>query len=254
MFERGSIVRTFSITALLIAVCTLTGCVRHMRTDVKSAYNQVRLGMTDSAQVLALVQTPETELRGDLISQDQTVIAAWGHKDEVKMWLNLFAFNEDTTFVDRKYFFYVDEHARWGWLMHPKWAAMVDVNVTADPAVLEKPYANENARQIAMLQFVLDKFTSDELKVRPDNKMIGISKDVANEAIGTVLLILKESPARAVELSRPQGLEFELKSFYKGRMYLSEQDGVINMDLKTGAYAERTKGQFPPLTVITLVK
>ncbi len=237
---------------MALAICVLGGCIRHMDPQLMSAYDQTTLGTSDSTAVLSTLQTPESEDRGDLLSQSDNVIASWGHKDElklwpgrdkenIKMWLTMVAFNEDSTFVERKYYLYVDEHARWGWVTHPKWATIVYAQAQADAAVLEKPYANENARMSALLDYLREKFTSDTLKVSPDNKMIDVSNDVIDEAILTVQLILKESPARAVELSRPDGLVFQHKSFYKGRMRLAENDGMIKLEIKTGTYSEKSQ-------------
>ena len=171
-----------------------------------------------------------------LLSQSDTVIASWGEaKNGYQEWLNVVAFDEENADAVRKYFFFVDEKAHHIPFLHPKWTARFDGQLILDKAVLEKPYADENVRSIAILKEIQKQFADDIAKVSADNKMLGICQMVVNESFETALMQLNETPAWATKLDTPDGWTFDSRNFYKGTIRISEEDGVVAITIQAGS-------------------
>jgi len=176
------------VTKLLavLCFCALCGCsvVEYFKPEgppydeeLSASYYQTKLKESSSADVLATIHRPEYEL----LSQSKSVVASLGQKKKGhKIWFNMVAFDENKPFAKRKYFFVVDEKAK-GFLILPKRRLIFDSEMVLETEVLDKPYANENARRIAILRQVLENIRRDIDEVAPDNKMIGICGMLINQ-------------------------------------------------------------------------
>jgi hypothetical protein len=211
-----------------------------MDPHLATAYNHTKVNQSTSAQVLSLLNNPETEKREELLSQSDTVAASYGQdyfKDvkAYRRWTTVVTFDEQTAVAKHKYFFFYDEKQRNIILWHPKWASRFDAQLVVDKAVLEKPYANENARRIAIIEWVREKFRDDVAKVKTDNKYIGVCQDMVNETFSVLLRNLRESPVYASLLTAEKGFMFDHPSFYNATAYMTEVNDVVTMKLKCGS-------------------
>jgi hypothetical protein len=110
--------------------------------------------------------------------------------------------------------------------------------------VLDEPYANENARRIAILKQIGADIRKDTTEVGADNKNIAISGMIIGQAIDTVTTIMDDSPALAERLSEPKGFEFLHTSYGKGRLMMVVEDDTATIKLRLGSYAKKWKISF----------
>ena len=230
------------ITKLLIVICccALSGCsvVRYFRpekppydAELSDSYHRTKLKMSSSADVLATIHRPEYEL----LSQSKSVVASLGQKKKGhKIWFNMVAFDENKLAAKRKYFFVVDEKAK-GFLIMPKRRLIFDSEMVLETEVLDKPYANENARRIAILRQHLENVRNDIDELAEDNKMLGICGMLINQTLETVLQKLDESPVLASKLSDTGGIDFDHITLGKGNLAMAIADDIVKVNVKVGS-------------------
>jgi len=197
-----------------------------------ATYNQIKLKESTSADVLTAITKPEDEL----LSQSKSVVASQGMKKEGhKLWLNMVAFNENEPTAKRKYFFVVDEKAE-SMLLWAKRKLVFDTEMVLDAKVLDEPYANENARRIAILKQVKEDVRQDVAEVATDNKKIGICGMLINQTLGTVLQKLDESPVLASKLSDPKGFRFDHLTLGEGKIVMNITDDIVKVKVGLGSF------------------
>jgi hypothetical protein len=180
-----------------------------------------------------------------LLSKSDTVITSWGEgRDGYQQWLNVTVFDEATGLAVRKYFFFVDEKAHHIPFLEPKWTTQFNSQLVLDKAVLEKPYASQNARSIAIVKEIQKQFAADLAKVSGDNKNIAMCQMVVNESFEQLQLLFADSPEWASKLDTPEGVTFDHRSYDKGILHLREVDSVTEIAIQTGAQPT-IKGQQP---------
>lgn len=218
-------------------VCGLSGCgLQYLPDEVKApkdaelpqSYYKTVLKQSSSADVLSVIHKPKYEL----LSQSESVVASWGQKKEGrKMWFNMVAFDQELLTAKRKYFFLFDENVPyWPW----RQKCRLDMEMVADVEILEKPYANENARRMAVLRRVLENFNKDVFDVRQDNKMLDSCAMLVNQVLNTILVQLDEMPVRASELSDLSGMAFDHTTLGRGRIRMVIRDDVVKVKVKIG--------------------
>ena len=229
------------VSAVLLSVCCfiLGGCVwfgsllpegAPSDNELLDIYYQTVPKESTSADVLSLIQRP----KGGLLSQSESVVACWGEKkDGYKTWFIMVAFHEDELTVQRKYFFVADERPR-SLPMLPKQRLWFDTEMVLNRDFIEQPFANENARRIAVLQHVLDTYKEDLKQLTPDNRKLGASGSMVNQTLARILQILDDMPALAVKLSEPAGLEFDHITLGRGRVRMVIRDDVVKVKIKIG--------------------
>lgn len=230
-------------TNLLVFICCFasSGCsvVEYFKKDeppldkeLAASYYQTRLKESSSADVLNTIQRPEYEV----LSQSKSVVASTGQKKKGhQMWFNMVAFDENKATAERKYFFMVDEKGK-VFLFGPKRSLKFDSQVVLESDILDEPYANENARRIAMLQRLLKNFRSDINELAQDNKTLDICGMLVNQTLQTVLQKLEASPSLASKLSDSDGLDFDHITLGKGRIrMMSDMYDVINVNVTIGS-------------------
>jgi len=231
----------------LLAILGLPGCVVRDTVallmpergasyeQVAAGYQQTELKTSGAADVLGVINIPEFEL----LSQSKSVVASLGQKKKgYKTWLKMVAFNEDELTAQRKYFFIVDERPK-SIFVEPWENLSFDCEMVLEPDVLDEPYADDNARQIAVLRRVLENVRKDADEVSPDNKTIGICGMLINQALQAVLVKLDSSPALAAGLSASAGFKFEHTSFDKGRIKMAVADDIVTVEMRLGSLAKR---------------
>jgi hypothetical protein len=195
------------------------------------AYNQITLKESTSAEVLTAITKQD-----ELLSQSKSVVASQGLKKEGhKLWLTIVAFDENELTAKRKSFFVVDEKAE-NVLAWAKRKLTFDCEIVLEPKVLNEPYANENARRIAILKKVEEDMRKDVAEVAVDNKMIGICGGLINQTLGTVLYRLEESPVLASKLSEPGGFKFDHLTIGNGTIVMNITDDIVDVKVRAGGF------------------
>jgi hypothetical protein len=192
-------------------------------------YNKVILGQSTSAQVLSVIQQKD-----DFLSQSESVVASWGEKRKGSMlWFSAVAFDEDLLTAKRKYSFIADERVKGYWLA-PARKLRFDAEAVLDPTVLTEPYANENARRIAVLKQLLKDYGTDLIQLTPDSQTLTSGSIMARRAVNTVITLLEQNPAYAIKLDQPAGLDFDHIVLGKSRARLTITDDVAAVTIKIG--------------------
>ncbi len=207
--------------------------------QISESYYRTKLKTSSSADVLAMIHLPEYEL----LSQSKSVVGSLGQKKKkgYKTWLKMVAFDENELTARRKYLFIVDERPKF-LLVEPWECLRFDGEVVLESEVLDKPYANENARRVAILKQVLKNVREDIGELSEDNKMVDICGMLINQALKTVLVKLDESPVLATRLSDPDGFKFEHTSFDKGKIRMVIVDDIVTVRVMLGSLAKRRLG------------
>jgi hypothetical protein len=218
---------------MLLTLCAvLSGCIQQPIDETRFfSYNQTKLGQSSSGDVLNYIDMSLTTL----ISKSDTVIASWGQeKDGYQQWLNLVAFDEQTADATRKYFFFVDEKARRIPFVF-QWAADFDAELILDKTVLEKPYADEKVRDIAILAEIGKRFDDDISKTESDNKNLSMCKMIMKESFEQALMQLNDSPAWTAKLDTPDGWTFDSRNFSTGNIKMHEEGDRVTIRMQLGA-------------------
>lgn len=199
-------------------------------TEIAESYSQTELKISTSADVLTTIHKPDYEL----LSQSKSVIASFGQKKKGhKIWLNMVAFDENELTAMRKYFFVIDEKPKsLLMLIRPRRKLVFDCEMVLQADVLDKPYANENARRIAILKRVLENSRKDIKEVGPDNKMIVVCGMLINQSLEASLVELDSSPVLASGLSEPAGVEFSHMTLDKGKIQMVVADNIVSIKIR----------------------
>ena len=233
--------KTPAVLTILLCCAAVYGCIvaDFVKPDKPpyyrqflDTYNQTNLRQSSSADVLAVIYTPEYEL----LSQSKSVIASAGQdKKTYRNWFNMVAFDEDELTARRKYLVVIDERAEvlFG---GPREGATFDAQLVLDEVLLNQPYATENARRIAILKSVAQSLRNDVSQVAGDNKMLEISAMVVNQSLQAVVTKLDASPAFAAELSEAEGLDFASVSFDKGKIQMLIDGDVATVEMMLGTF------------------
>ena len=230
----------FAFSFQLLVVFGLCGCsvveyfeplVPPYDKELSASYHQTKLKESSSADVLATIHRPEYEL----LSQSKSVVASLGQKKKGhKIWFNMVAFDENKPAARRKYFFVVDEKAK-SFLILPRRRLIFDSEMVLETEVLDKPYANENARRIAILEQVLKNSHKDTDELAQDNKMLGICGMLINQTLNTVLQKLDKSPVLASKLSDADGLGFDHITLGKSSIGMGITDDIVKVKVKVSS-------------------
>ena len=244
-------IRDFAFNLLLFAlVCGLCGCVVRDTAvfltpewppyddEVGRVYYQTKLKESTSADVLSQIHIPKQEL----LSQSKSVVASYGQKKKgYKRWFKMVAFDEDQLTAQRKYLFIEDERPKV--LFVEPWEELAfDCEQVLTPEVLGKPYANENARRIEILRWMLKSFRKDVDEVSEDNKELEVCGALVNQAIETVLVKLDSVPAQAIRLNEKRGIKFEHINFDKGRIQMVIKDDIAIVKIRLGSHVKKLIG------------
>ncbi|MHC4474230.1 MAG: hypothetical protein ACYTEL_01210 [Planctomycetota bacterium] len=228
---------------VLLAALIFAGCQRVHRLlyrwppldlQLYNSYHQTRLKVSTSANVLAAIHKGDTEL----LSQSQSVIATAGQAEEgYKSWLNMVAFDENTLTAARKYIFIVDDTPNI--MEEPLQSASFDCEMVLAPDILDEPYANENARRIAILRRIQEDASKDAKQVGSDNKVLDACAMMVHQALQTVLVQLDASAAAASKLSEPAGLDFSHVSLGPGKIQMLIEYDIVKVKMRLGLMIER---------------
>ena len=202
---------------------------------IYALYHRTILKQSTSSDVLSMFGEPNYAL----LSQSKSIIALAGTtKQGHKTWCNMVTFDENELIAKRKYFFIYNERPKQ--LFVEPWEGMdFGCQMVLPKDVLEEPYANENARCIAVLKMVEKDTRSDTGEVGADNATIKLCGMMAGQGMESLLVTLNESPALAARLGEPNGLSFEHTSLDKGRLRLVIDNDIVTVRMQLGSFAKR---------------
>ena len=218
----------FAASMLMLAGCG-TPLTRY--ESVYESYYATTVGLSTSADVIDLLSNREKEL----LSQSESVLAAWGKegKNDRTHWFNLVAFDQDSAVAMRKYGFILEETA-WGPNRQPRPALRLDAEIVMDASILDEPHPNANARRIAVLRKALDMFAADADEVTHDSVTLRSSAAMVNQAINGALVKLIQSPAEAARLPEFEGMAFDHMMLGKSRIRMLIRGDVVILKIKSG--------------------
>ena len=228
-----------SLVVLLIVLCAMlltTGCQVLRPTkyeDVFERYYLTTLNISNSSDVISAIHDDEG---AELVSQSEGVVVSWGEKKNTSViWFNAIAFNEDDMTATRKYGFVVDEKAK-SYYVRSVLNMRFDAELIMDPAVLDAPYVNTNARRIAVMREVQKKFDLDTIQVVGDSQVLDSSSAMIKQVFKRVLYQLGHSPALAARMNKLSGMKFDHMNFGAGRIRLLIEGNVVKLKFKVGSY------------------
>lgn len=199
--------------------------------QIAASYDAITLKQSSSADVLAMY-SPEYEL----LSQSKSIIASHGqNKNGYKNWLTMVAFDEKNLLAKRKYLLIADEKPK---IFHiaTLWPNLAfDCQMVLEDDIFEEPYADENARCIAILKHALENSRADIRQIGSDSKTVEVCGALINQTFEAVLVTLESSPALATKLSEPEGVAFSHTSFGKGKVGVLIDDDIVAVRIRAGA-------------------
>ena len=223
----------FACGVLAVTAVLLAGCGRPLTTyeSVYERYYATTIGLSTSADVLAIIRDRDKEL----VSQSESVVAAWGkeRKHDRTHWFNMVAFDQDSAVAVRKYGFILEETA-WGPNRRPQPGLRFDAELVLDAEVLGEPFAGANAKRIAVLRSVAAHFSRDAQEVRHDSATLHSSSAMVNQALNNVLVKLIQSPAEAARLDEPQGMSFDHITLGESHIRMLIHGDVVKLKIKAG--------------------
>ena len=236
-FELRFLVFTFQ----LLVISGLCGCavVDYFKPEkppydeqLSQTYYITKLKQSSSADVLPMIHKPAYEL----LSQSESVVASSGQKKKGRqIWFNMVAFDENRLTAIRKYFFMVDEKPKSLWVQ-PKRRLKFDTEMGLEPGVFAEPYANEDARRIAILRQVLKNISKDIGEVGGQDKRLSICGTLINQTLETILLKLDSSPVLASRLSTADGLDFDHITLGAGVIWMGVAGDTVNVRIRVDSF------------------
>jgi hypothetical protein len=216
---------------IVFAGCDLFTSYERYKGDrwLLDRYDRIILKQSSSAEVLSVIQQ-----ENDFLSQSESVVAAWSDKRKGSMlWFSAAAFDEELLTAKRKYSFVADERIKGYWTI-PAQKLRFDAEVVLDPKVLAEPYANENAKRIAILKQLLKDYNADLIQLTADSQTLTSGSMMARRAVNTVITKLDQNPAYAIKLDEPNGLDFDHIILGKARARLVITDDIAALTIKVG--------------------
>ena len=234
---------------LCLLFCGLCGCavVDYVKPEqppydehLPLSYYHINLKASSAADVLSEIHIPEYEQ----LSQSRSVIASSGQKKKGhEVWLKMAAFDENTLTINRKYFFLVDEKPKNLWIQ-PKRRLRFDSEMVLGSDILDEPYANDNAKRIAILNQVLANVRNDIEQVSAEDKNLRTCGMLINQTLRTILVKVESSPVSATKLNPVEGLDFDHISLGAGKVWMGVAGDTVSIRIRINSYARTHDNPF----------
>lgn len=216
--------------------------------DVLSApYDGAKLKKSLTLDVLGKIHRSQGELApyfmgAELLSQSDNVIASSAQsEDGRRIWFNMVAFHEFRLNVIRKYFFVADDT---GPTLRGKSrrGLRFDCAMVLPNEMLERSYADENARQIAVLRHILENLHMDINQLGAGamgqtDKRLNVCGMLMNQTFEMILRRLDSSPAMVAALSQADGVQFDHITFDKGTVRMVAGGDTAAVKILFGVFA-----------------
>lgn len=227
------------VAFLLLCGMLMTGCYNRGSEypEIFERYYLTTLKVSDSSSVMSAIRDDK---EAELVSQSESVVASWGKKGGTAiLWFNAVAFDEDELTAVRKYGFVVDEKAKGSRLFNVDVLNLrFDAELIVGSDVMEAPYANANARKIAVLREVTKRFNGDLLQLKGDSQSLDSSSALVNQVLKRILYQLDHSPALAARFEEMSGMKFDHMNFGEGRIRMLIEEDIVKVKIKAGSIVE----------------
>jgi hypothetical protein len=153
------------------------------------------------------------------------------------MWFQMVSFDENELIAKRKYYFI--SHERPKQLFVEPWEGVdFGCQMVLSKDILDQPYADENARRIAVLKKVDADIRKDTSEVGADNASLSLNGMMVGQGVESLLTKLNASPALAARLSEPNGLEFEHINYDKGKLRMVIDNDIVTVKMRLGSFGK----------------
>ena len=200
-------------------------------------YKKTTLKQSTSSEILARFGTPKYAI----LSQSKSIVALYGDKKKgLKIWFNIVTFDENELVANRKYVLLFDERPKQ--LFAKPWEGLdFGCQVVLSKDILDEPYANENARRIAVLRKIEADIRKDAGEIGTDNAMLTSSGLMVGQTMGALVNKLDSSPALASHFGEPNGLEFDHDNLDRGRLRMVIDNDIVTVRMQLGSFMKRGK-------------
>jgi hypothetical protein len=211
-------------------------------------FAQTRLKSSLTLDVLPRIQRSKGELEphfsgSELLSEGENVVASSGQtEDGRRIWFNMVAFHEFKLNAVRKYFFVADDREP-TLTGKPRRGLRFDCEMVLSEEVLGKPYADESARQVAILRYILDNLRADMKGLSSagdpagqSDKTLSVCGMLINQTFEIILRRLDNSPSRAAQLNRLGGVKLDHITFDKGTVRMGAGGDTVVLKVNFGVF------------------
>ena len=200
-----------------------------MNTSVFDRYYMTTLNLSRSSDVLSIIKNDD-----ELVSQGGNVIASYGpDNDGDNLWFNAVVFDEDDLTAVGKYSLGYEQYDP-AFYINAVRKVRFDGELVLGVDVISEPYANDNARKMAILDYLFDNCQSSLGQVSEDSQDLRGSAMLVSRVEQSIKAALLASPAKAALLSEPGGLEFEQINMGESRVRMVIEDDVVKVKVKCG--------------------
>ena len=243
-----AVVGLCGFTGGCLAWSARTGAKHPSFEEMLSApYDGAKLKKSLTLDVFGKIHRSKGELApyfmgAELLSQSDNVVASSGQsEDGRRTWFNMVAFHEFRLNVVRKYFFVVDDT---GPTLRGKSrrGLRFDCAMVLPNEMLQKSYADDSARQIAVLKYILENLHKDINQLGAGatgqtDKRLNVCGMLMNQTFEMILRRLDSSPAMVAALSQADGVEFDHITFDKGRVRMVAGGDTAAVKILFGVFA-----------------
>ncbi|MBW8015899.1 MAG: hypothetical protein FVQ82_06905 [Planctomycetes bacterium] len=215
----------------VLFVVIISGCHRVAQdTTTFNQYYRTALKVSTSADVISMIGA-EGEAR---ILGENAVASCGEAKKGSVIWFNAVAFDDDTSRAFRKYAFVANPKAK-GFGMAKTQTMRFDAKLVINIDVLNEPHANDNARKIAVLKSLLKDFSGDLKPLEKDSSVLKSGSLMVKQLLKGLIYKLEASPARAGDLEKFTGMDFDHMTLDKGKARMVIDNGVVELKVMTGS-------------------
>jgi hypothetical protein len=219
------------VWAIVLCVIILAGCGEKLKTrkSIESRYYRTVLKQSTSSEVLSYIQDPNVEH----LSQSASVVASWADVNKTRThWFDMVVFDEEKLTAVRKYGFTMADYR--GWNTAPRPHIQLDMEAVIDSQTLNATYASQNQMRIEIIKKLKTMFFDDSQAISYESATLRNSSMVVTQVLNTLMTKLNASPGLAEDLSRLEGLEFDVMNIGKGTVRMLIKDDIVKLKIKAG--------------------
>lgn len=199
--------------------------------DIFNCFYMTDLKQSASADVLNIIKT----LQREDVAQSGNIVASFGDdNDGMISWFNLVAFDDQTLKAARKYGFMVNERTQQRLLMKPPQKLRFDAQAVVDPQILAGPYTDENARQLAILNWLDRQFSTDGKQIFASSQILAADTLAVRQTLSSVLIQLNANPVQAAHLADPDGVRFDHPTLGRSHIRMLIEEDIVKLKIKAG--------------------
>lgn len=218
------------VAVAVLSIVAVSGCHQVAQdTTTFNRYYMTSLEVSTSADVIPMIGAKDESL-----TQGENAVVSWGEtKEGSVIFFNAVAFDDTTSRAIRKYAFVANPKAK-GFGCNAVQTMRFDAELVINPNVINEPYANDNARKIAIMKSVLADFTSDLTPLIKDGKTLNSSLLMVKQLMKGLIYHLDASPALAANLQNITGMKFDHMTLDAGKTRMLIDGDIVKLKVMTG--------------------